>query len=357
VAKVSVIVPAYNAEDFLERAVRSALDQTEWDLEVIVVDDGSVDATSDVARQVAVEDRRVRVLKNAENCGVSVSRNRAIAVASGEWIALLDADDTWLPRRLETLLLASDGADVVCDDLLFINESRTGASAMEYWGLLGWVGLRRRQPHWLTLAEFIRYDLGLLKPVIRRDFLDAHGMGYDTELRVTEDYYLYFRLLAAGARWRQLPEGYYLYLRHANSLTLSPDAVIRQHLLSSKELLSDPAFNTDRKVLAALRRHHRHSRASIAKHTFTELVRRRDFRTLGNLLREDPDYVPLVLWKVAWHMYMRVVRRVHNPRRPVPARMPERSLDVTVARPMRPTRPTERSVTDEEAESRDPQGC
>ncbi len=325
-----MIIPAYNAEEFLERAVRSALAQTESDLEVIVVDDGSVDATGEVARRVAEEDRRVRVLKNEENSGVSASRNRAIALASGEWIALLDADDTWLPRRLEALLVASDGADVVCDDLLFINESRTSSSAVEYWNLFGWVGLRRRQPYWLTLPDFIRYDLGLLKPVIRRAFLEAHDMWYDTELRVTEDYYLYFRLLAAGARWRQLAEGYYLYLRHASSLTLDSDAVVRQHLLSSTALLSDPAVNTDRKVSAALRRHQRHARGSIAKHAVSELVRRREFLLLGDLLRDHPDYAPLLLWKVAWHMYMRVVRRVQNPRQPVPARMPERSLHVTI---------------------------
>ncbi|WP_176445642.1 glycosyltransferase family 2 protein [Blastococcus mobilis] len=351
-AKVSVIIPAYNAEEFLERAVRSALAQTHRDLEVIVVDDGSADATSGVALRIAEEDRRVRALRNGENSGVSASRNRAIALASGEWIALLDADDTWLPQRLEALLAAANGADVVCDDLLFINESRTGTTAVDYWSLCGWVGLRRRRPYWLTLAEFIRYDLGLLKPIMRRDFLTAHEMWYDTNLRVTEDYYLYFRILAAGARWRQLPDGYYLYLRHANSLTLSPDAVVRQHLVSSMAILSDPAVNADRNVTSALRRHHRQSRASIAKQQIFELVRRRDFLALGQVLRENPDYAFLVLWKIAWHMYMRMVRRVQNPRRPVPARMPERSLGVTTAGS--PT-PAQRSVTGEEpAAKRDP---
>jgi succinoglycan biosynthesis protein ExoO len=320
VPTVSVVIPAFNAEGFLERAVRSALDQTERDLEVIVVDDGSVDATAEIALRIAAQDPRVRVLQNGENRGVSVSRNAAIALASGKWIALLDADDTWLPQRLHALLLASSGADVVCDDLLVVRESRTGAPA-EHWSLLGWVGLRLRGPHWLTLPEFIRYDLGLLKPMIRRSFLGEHAIGYDTDLRVTEDYYLYFRLLAAGARWRQLPEGYYLYSRNANSLTLSPDAVIRQHLVSSTALLSDPAVRTDGDVLAALKRHQRHSRASIAKHAVLELVRRRELRAVGDLLRENPDYAPLLFWKVTTHMYLRVLRRVHSPRRPVPARM------------------------------------
>ncbi len=303
--KVTVIVPAYNAEGFLERAVRSALAQTEPDLEVIVVDDGSTDATVDVALGIAAEDRRVRVVRNQENRGVSASRNRAIALASGEWIALLDADDTWLPQRLATLLCAAGGADVVCDDLLFIVDSCRGAQPGGCGSWLRRVGLRRRQPYWLTLAEFIRYDLGLLKPLIRRDFLEERGIRYDPDLRVAEDYYLYCRLLAGGARWRQLAEGYYLYSRGPHSLSSSPDAVIRQHLATSAALLSDPAVTTDRDVLTALKRHHRRSRASVAQYEVLELARRREIRAIGRLLRRNPDYTVLLFGKVIRHLYMR----------------------------------------------------
>jgi len=319
-----VIIPAYNAEGFLERAVRSALGQTEQDLEVIVVDDGSFDATGDVALRMAQEDRRVRVLRNQQNRGVSTTRNHAIAAATGEWIALLDADDSWLPERLTAMLLACGGADIVCDDLLVVKKPSGHATAIEYWSLFGWVGRKLREPHWLTLAEFIRYDLGLLKPMIRRQFLEKHGIRYDSNLRVAEDYYLYVDLLAAGARWNQLPKGYYLYWRHTDSLSLSPDAVIRQHLLSSKALLSEPAIRADPRVFAALQLHHRHSRASIARHAVSELGRQRDLLAIGHLLRANPDYASLLVCKLARHMYMRAVRRVQNPRRRVPARILDR---------------------------------
>src|SRR5215217_3734904 len=102
--RVSVIVPAYNAAGYLERALASALAQTMPDLEVIVVDDASSDTTFEVACKIAARASRVRVLRNERNSGENASRNRAISTARGEWIALLDADDEWLPERLERML-------------------------------------------------------------------------------------------------------------------------------------------------------------------------------------------------------------------------------------------------------------
>ncbi len=115
--RVSVIVPAYNVAGYLERALGSALVQTMPDLEVIVVDDASGDATFEVAHRISVRDPRVRVLRNKRNCGPSASRNRAIGAARGEWIALLDGDDAWLPERLERMTAYADKADVISDDI------------------------------------------------------------------------------------------------------------------------------------------------------------------------------------------------------------------------------------------------
>src|SRR5215208_5035081 len=113
--RVSVIVPAFNVAGCLERALDSALNQTVPDLEILVVDDGSSDATLEVACRVAARDSRVRVMRNERNLGIGASRNRAFDEAQGEWLALLDGDDVWLPKRLERILAVSEGADVVSD--------------------------------------------------------------------------------------------------------------------------------------------------------------------------------------------------------------------------------------------------
>lgn len=107
--RVSVIIPVYQGEKFILGAVKSALRQTYADLEVLVVDDGSTDGTA--ARLAGISDPRLTVLRQA-NAGSSAARNRALAQASGEFIAFLDADDRWFPNKLEieigTLKAAAD---------------------------------------------------------------------------------------------------------------------------------------------------------------------------------------------------------------------------------------------------------
>lgn len=108
---VSVIIPAYNAEPFIEDTVRSVLDQTFSDLEVILVDDGSTDGT--VARLEKFGDR-IRVERQG-NGGVAKARNTGVRIATGEWIAFLDADDLWLPDKLERQLAAPSAVMVYSD--------------------------------------------------------------------------------------------------------------------------------------------------------------------------------------------------------------------------------------------------
>jgi glycosyltransferase involved in cell wall biosynthesis len=101
---VSIVVPAYNAEAFLEATIRGVLAQTFTDFELLILDDGSTDATSEIARRHAT-DPRVRVIRHA-NRGMSATRNAGLAMSRSEFVALLDADDVWHPRKLELQLAA-----------------------------------------------------------------------------------------------------------------------------------------------------------------------------------------------------------------------------------------------------------
>ncbi|MBR3895392.1 MAG: glycosyltransferase family 2 protein [Clostridia bacterium] len=101
---VSIIMPAYNAERTVKESVLSALKQTYSDFELIVIDDGSKDRTPEILRELAQSDARIRVLRNDPNVGVSRSRNRGIAEATGEWVAFLDSDDLWREDKLEKQL-------------------------------------------------------------------------------------------------------------------------------------------------------------------------------------------------------------------------------------------------------------
>src|SRR5262245_44962868 len=100
---VSVVTPAYNAARYLGGTIESVLAQTYTDFEMLVVDDGSVDETFEVARSFAQRDSRIRLLRQP-NGGTSAARNRAVVYARGRYLALLDGDDRWMPDYLEAQL-------------------------------------------------------------------------------------------------------------------------------------------------------------------------------------------------------------------------------------------------------------
>jgi glycosyltransferase involved in cell wall biosynthesis len=115
---VSIIMPVYNLGQYISEAIESVLHQTYSDFELIVVDDGSTDNTSKVLR--GFTDPRINV-KHIANSGVSIARNRGLDMASGEYIAFLDADDRWLPDKLEkqiSLIEADSSLGLVFSDFV-----------------------------------------------------------------------------------------------------------------------------------------------------------------------------------------------------------------------------------------------
>ena len=101
---VSVIIPAYNCEDYLEEAVSSVLAQTFEDLELIIIDDCSTDGTAALMERLGRRDSRIRTFFNQENLGAAGTRNRGVLLSSSQWIAFLDGDDLWKPDKLEKQL-------------------------------------------------------------------------------------------------------------------------------------------------------------------------------------------------------------------------------------------------------------
>ena len=112
---VSVIMPAYNAEEFLREAIASVQAQTVTDWELLVIDDCSRDTTPEMVRAIGAEDPRVKLLQNEKNLGAAGSRNRGLDIFRGQYVAFLDSDDYWYPAMLEKMLAkAKDtGADII----------------------------------------------------------------------------------------------------------------------------------------------------------------------------------------------------------------------------------------------------
>lgn len=107
--KTSVVVPVYNVQDYLENCVRSILNQTEKDLEILLIDDGSTDGSSALCDRLAAGDPRVRAV-HQENRGLGGARNTGIDAAAGDWLMFVDSDDTLEPRAIEACLKAAEEA-------------------------------------------------------------------------------------------------------------------------------------------------------------------------------------------------------------------------------------------------------
>jgi succinoglycan biosynthesis protein ExoO len=220
--EVSIIIPAYNTEAYIAKAIDSALNQTITSIEVIVIDDASTDRTPEVIQQFT--DPRLQLLQNQQNLGVSASRNRALQQARGQWIAILDSDDWYVPNRLEILLnIAKEKqADIVIDDLHLIQNNEP----------FPWSTLLQESSETITAIRPIDQvfyvksglygvkglHLGLCKPLFRRSFLHQHGLLYDETQRVVEDFHLVLRCLIHGASMLFVPTPYYFYRSRPDSL-------------------------------------------------------------------------------------------------------------------------------------------
>lgn len=228
---VSVIIPAFNVAGCLDRAIDSVLAQTIADFEIIVVDDASCDTTADLVRRRAAEDSRIRLLQNPTNCGPSVARNRGIAAALGEWVAILDADDAYEPDRLAVLCAIGEArqAALVADNLVLYDTAA---------GLRIGVGLEDRSEdavEIISVEDFLRncitgrspFDLGQLKGLMRRDFLREHALRYADDLRHGEDFDLYARLLLAGGRFVLVGKSYYLFTQRVGTVSAKPSGFSR----------------------------------------------------------------------------------------------------------------------------------
>ena len=121
-AQVSIIMAAYNAEKTISVAINSVLKQTYPNWELLVINDCSKDGTAEMVN--AFSDPRIRLLKNENNFGVSISRKRGMEEANGEWIAVLDSDDAWAPDKLEKQIRLAEetGAELIFTGSAFMDE-------------------------------------------------------------------------------------------------------------------------------------------------------------------------------------------------------------------------------------------
>ena len=210
--QISIIMPVYNAGEFLVESLDSILDQTFKDWELICVDDGSVDNSSQILQRYSLKDKRIRVYHLKDNVGVSRTANFALSKANGKFLARMDADDIMLPKRLEkqvNFLIKNPEVVIVGGQCLIINES-------------GKVTGHKIFP---TTHEDIYKMLFQQMPIQQPTFMVNLSLlpkkfhWYKADQNTAEEVDLLFRLCKYGL-YANLPEFVLKYRIHTNNLSL-----------------------------------------------------------------------------------------------------------------------------------------
>ena len=235
----SIIIPTYNHAKYIERSIECALDQRYQNVEIIVVDDGSTDATPERVKRFG--DRITYIRK--ENTGRGDNRNRALIASSGEFIQFLDADDTIDPRKLEEqidVLRANETVAVVyCD--CSCNDDR-GADQENASYPLG----DEEDP----LPVLLRRTLfGIHAAITRRSTIMDVGM-FDPHPLAQEDWDLWLKIALKGYKYKYVPGNFAHYDQQGSSTVVNPLLMYRRmkHMLA--KYLADPDFRKlDQKLI------------------------------------------------------------------------------------------------------------
>ena len=206
--QASILVPVYNSASTLRRCLASASAQTLRNLEIIVADDASTDDSAAVAEAMAAADPRIRVVRLAQNAGKPHAMNLMTAQARGDWLAVLDADDAYAPDRLACLIAAAEahGTDMAADNLRYV-DAGLPADASGFGAVLRTAFDTSEPDRVIALSDLVaaadsyaEFDYGILKPVIRRAFVEAHGLAYHEDSRLAEDFTYLLDYMVAGGR-------------------------------------------------------------------------------------------------------------------------------------------------------------
>jgi glycosyltransferase involved in cell wall biosynthesis len=218
---VSVVIPAYNAAGYLGSAVDSVLAQTWPASEILIVDDGSPDATFEIASGMPTPVRAIR----KPNGGPASARNVGARESTGEWIALLDADDSWLPEKLERqMALVEPGVGIVhCLS-----------------------GDPRPIPDWLTFDDlWKRNSITTSSVIIRREvFQKLGGFDEDRNLIGVEDHNFWLKVAAGGWKIRTLQQNLIAYTPATGSLTQQVERFVRAELKNLETIGRDLNLNS-----------------------------------------------------------------------------------------------------------------
>lgn len=293
---VSIIVPVYNAEKYIGEAIKSVLNQTYPYFELIIVDDASTDRTTEIVR--SFKDDRIRLIQHDKNRGPGAARNTAIKVAQGEWMAILDADDQWLPERLEKLMkIALEAGEkyFIADDLLLTFDTPFG---LKVWGRQSKIYYKincKKELRDLNLYEYAKIGFPGIKPLIPLNKVKNSNILFPEDIYFGEDLYFWIYLFKNGLKLRLACEALYLYRIVPGSLTGNPRKF--EDLLKMYERLVWEENFSDRERLIFKKQLKKISKEK-EYNTFTILLKQKKFKEALSLGVRKPNLFGKLLWRL-----------------------------------------------------------
>lgn len=226
---VSVIIPAYNIEDYIGRCLDSVLSQTYKNLEILVVDDGSSDCTGEILDDYEKKDQRIRVI-HKENGGVSSARNIGIEAATGDYIGFVDGDDLMEPEMYKTLvnLLKEENADIAHCGYQMVFPDR-----VDYYHNTKNRKVQTREEGLKDLLSGEMIEPALYNKLYKKELFD--GIHLDETLKINEDLEVNYRLFKKSKKSVYYDVPLYSYIIRKNSATGS-NTLIRKNEDSFKVL-------------------------------------------------------------------------------------------------------------------------
>lgn len=213
---VSIVVPIYNAENYLRRCVDSILNQEYTDFELLLVNDGSTDASGDICEEYGAQDPRVIVIQK-ENTGVSDSRNRALDRAMGKYLQFLDSDDWITPDATRLFVRAAEeyGCDMVISDFYrVVGERLSTKGDIEEEGVLT---REEFAAHMMENPADFYYGV-LWNKLYRRDIVEEHNLRMDTDINWCEDFMFNLEYIRYAKVFYALHAPIYYYVKRKGSL-------------------------------------------------------------------------------------------------------------------------------------------
>jgi len=212
--KISVVIPVYNGENTIKKALNSLISQTFTDFEAIIINDGSEDKTKEIAQKYCKKDFRFSLISYKENKGVSYARNQGLKKAKGKWISLLDADDWFANQRLERLFTAAETleADVVFDNLKIVKPNNHKIIEITCFGDKGATTSISLKELFDLDTPYMNFAIGYVSPFVRLQFIKDKKITYNEQYSFGEDFTFLAEMILKDASAYILPFSDYYYV-------------------------------------------------------------------------------------------------------------------------------------------------